>query len=67
MHNHNTVVIHLYAHKHHIFICHANFYSGPNLASINDFWEMIWDQNVPAIIMVTNFIENAKVKTIAFI
>jgi len=35
---------------------------GPNEASVNDFWKMIWEQEVPVIVMVTNLIERSKKK-----
>lgn len=37
------------------------FESGPRPNTIDDFWRMIWQQNVNLIIMVTSLIENGKV------
>ncbi|XP_071851434.1 uncharacterized protein [Apostichopus japonicus] len=33
---------------------------GPNTASLNDFWRMVWSKNVSTIVMVTNLIEKGK-------
>ncbi|XP_054763999.2 uncharacterized protein LOC129270704 [Lytechinus pictus] len=32
----------------------------PNMASINDFWRLIWQENVCSVVMVTNTIEGGK-------
>ena len=34
---------------------------GPVPNTINDFWRMIWEQNVTTIVMLTRLIEDAKV------
>jgi len=34
---------------------------GPKENSTNDFWRMIWDQNVTTVIMVTNLVEGKEV------
>ncbi|XP_072041076.1 uncharacterized protein [Amphiura filiformis] len=35
---------------------------GPNMASNSDFWRMVWQYDVRKIVMLTNLIENAKIK-----
>ena len=35
--------------------------TGPNLASLNDFWKMVWEQEVSVIVMTTNLVEKSKV------
>ena len=35
--------------------------SGPNMASLGDFIRMLWELNVPLVVMVTNIKEAAKV------
>ena len=40
------------------------FYSGPNAASLNDFWRMAWQEKVGIIVMVTQLIENGKVNIV---
>jgi protein tyrosine phosphatase len=34
---------------------------GPKFSTINDFWRLIWQENVETIIMATNFFENKNV------
>ncbi|XP_047493670.1 receptor-type tyrosine-protein phosphatase alpha-like [Penaeus chinensis] len=38
-----------------------------NLDTVGDFWRMVWEQNVSAIIMVANFIENGKAKVAEYL
>ena len=35
--------------------------SGPNMASLGDFIRMLWELNVPLVVMVTNIKEATKV------
>ena len=35
--------------------------SGPTIGVVNEFWRLIWDNDVAAIVMVTNVIERGKV------
>ncbi|KAI6646629.1 Receptor-type tyrosine-protein phosphatase F-like [Oopsacas minuta] len=34
----------------------------PPLDTVNDFWRMIWEQNITTIVMLTNLIENNRIK-----
>ena len=34
---------------------------GPMVNTVNDFWRMIWEQNVSTIVMLTKMIEDNKV------
>ncbi|CAN7943087.1 unnamed protein product, partial [Ixodes hexagonus] len=35
---------------------------GPLPHTLHDFWAMVWQERVPAIVMITNLVEDAKVK-----
>ena len=39
-----------------------NFFTlGPTNTTVSDFWQMIWDQKCPVIVMLTNIEENGRV------
>lgn len=40
---------------------------GPKPNTVNDFWRMIWQENVKYIVIVANVEENGKVKKICFV
>ncbi|XP_078328094.1 receptor-type tyrosine-protein phosphatase kappa-like [Crassostrea virginica] len=35
---------------------------GPKNSTMNDFWKMVWQENVTQIVMLTNLMENGKIK-----
>lgn len=39
---------------------------GPKNNSLEDFWRMIWQENIRFIVMLTNVVENGKVFTLMF-
>ncbi|XP_038048244.1 receptor-type tyrosine-protein phosphatase mu-like [Patiria miniata] len=39
---------------------------GPNNASLNDMWRMVWQMNVDKIVMLTNPVENGKAKCLQY-
>lgn len=42
-------------------------YVGPKNNTLEDFWRMIWQENIRFIVMLTNVFENGKVFTFIFI
>ena len=36
-------------------------FPGPTDTTVSDFWQMIWDQKCPVIVMLTNIEENGRV------
>lgn len=40
---------------------------GPTPDTITDFWQMVWDENIAVIVMVTREIEGGKMKCEPFI
>lgn len=40
------------------------FCTGPKQNTVNDFWFMVWQENVTQIVMLTNLMEGIKVKTV---
>ena len=37
--------------------------SGPSRYTIDDFWRLVWQENVHVIVMATNLFEHARVRT----
>ena len=62
----NTTIVKLSTNKYvnANFVCGGRYIScqAPLSHTIEDFWTMIWDQNVPVIIMLTKYEENGKTK-----
>ena len=42
----------------HVFYKHL---TGPKNNTMNDFWHMVWQENVTQIVMLTNLMEDGKV------
>ena len=43
------------------YITYILVFEGPNKSSIDDFWRMVWQEDVRTIVMLTNLTEDAKV------
>lgn len=57
-----------------IFLCMLQGFSsareyiatqGPIASTINDFWRLVWEQNVSMIVMLTQCMERSRVSTLA--
>ena len=46
----------------HVIILSVCVISGPTPNTVVDFWRMIWQERVPAIVMITNLVEGKKTK-----
>ena len=59
---------HIGAITQHIQTVYAStYYVGPIQNTIEDFWEMVWEQKSPMIIMLTRLVEGTKVrKSVSF-
>lgn len=44
-----------------IMVTSVFLFLGPVESGTNDFWRLLWDKHVPAIVMVTNLFERGKV------
>lgn len=40
----------------------ANSSAAPELNTVNDFWRMIWEHSITTVVMLTNLIENNRIK-----
>ena len=43
------------------------FYTGPNKITLKDFWQLVWQNKVGKIVMLTNLVEEGKVYKVAAI
>lgn len=42
----------------------CSLFAGPKDNTVSEFWRMLWEQNVPIIVMVTNVMEGGRVREI---
>ena len=45
-----------------IIYANAHFGTGPKPEEVSIFWQMIWEQKPAVVVMLTNVIENGKVR-----
>ena len=56
--------VRFFSHMTDLFYCSQTTVSviaGPLNATLNDFWQMIWQENAKALVMVTNLVEGGHV------
>lgn len=54
---------HNFSNKSHLIVIP---FTGPMIETFDEFWRMIWEQNIQAIVMLTNLLEVGKVNNNIF-
>ena len=49
---------------HIILECKVNIFAGPTKKTVTHFWRMVWEYNIPVIVMLTQCVEMGKVSCI---